>query len=96
MKCSFCGRELTSGESPEMYKGLCYACYMETRPQELWYRLTADVNVKDLFTFIVENVPYKKVMQLRDLLNVSAETSTISEQKRDAYLNQVRFLRGEE
>ena len=95
MKCSFCGRELTSGESPEMYKGLCYACYMETRPQELSYRLTADVNVKDLFTFIVENVPYKKVMQLRDLLNVSVATSTESEQKKDWYLDQVRFLRGE-
>ena len=95
MKCSFCGRELTSGESPEMYKGLCYACYMELRPQELWFRLSSDVNIKDLFTFIVENVPYKKVMQLRDLLNVSVEPSTMAEQKRDAYLEQVRFLRGE-
>ena len=95
MKCSFCGRELTSGESPEMYRGLCYNCYREMQPQELSYRLTSDVDIKDLFHFMVENISYKKVMQLRDLLNVSVETSTKAEQKRDAYLEQVKFLRGE-
>ena len=95
MNCSFCGRELTSAEGLEMYKGLCYGCYMSLQQEPLSYRLTADVDIKELFTFIVENLPYKKVMQLRDLLNVSVETSTMSEQKKDAYLNQVKFLRGE-
>ena len=95
MNCSFCGRELTNGESPEMYKGLCYACYMGTKPQESSFRLSSDVDIKDLFHFMVENISYKKVMQLRDLLNVSVETSTRAEQKRDAYLEQVKFLRGE-
>ena len=95
MKCSFCGRELTSGEGSEMYKGLCYACYMETRPQELSFRLSSDVDINELFNFIVENLPYKKVIQLRDKLNISVETSTNAIQKRDSYLEQIKFLRGE-
>ena len=28
-KCIICGRELTSGESPEMYNNMCLKCYQE-------------------------------------------------------------------
>lgn len=71
MKCNFCGRELTTGESLEMYKGLCYGCYSNIQKEPLAYKITADTDIKQLFIFIVENLPYKKVVELRDLLNVS-------------------------
>ena len=92
MKCNFCGRELTTGESPEMYKGLCYTCYLSIQREPLSYRLSADVNVKELFNFIVENIPYKKVLELRDLLNVSTKDTPELTLKA---LDQIRFLRGE-
>ena len=42
--------------------------------EPLSYRLSADVNVDDLFGFIIENLPYKKVLQLKFLLNASVKT----------------------
>ena len=30
-KCIICGRELTSGESPEMYNNMCLKCYQEQK-----------------------------------------------------------------
>ena len=39
--------------------------------EPLWYRLSADANIDDLFGFIIENLPYKKVLRLKFLLNAS-------------------------
>lgn len=42
--------------------------------EPLSYKLSADVNVDDLFGFIIENLPYKKVLQLKSLLNATVKT----------------------
>ena len=39
--------------------------------EPLWYKLSADANIDDLFGFIIENLPYKKVLRLKFLLNAS-------------------------
>ena len=44
---------------------------MEKINKPLWYKLSADVNVDDLFGFIIENMPYKKVLRLKFLLDAS-------------------------
>lgn len=46
----------------------------EYRKEPLSYKLSADVNIDDLFGFIIENLPYKKVLQLKSLLNASVKT----------------------
>ena len=50
---------------------------IEKQHQQLSYRLSADVNVDELFEFIIENVPYAKVIKLRDLLNEDFKNITI-------------------
>ena len=45
--------------------------------EPLSFRLSADVNVDELFKFIIENIPYAKVIKLRDLLNEDFKNITI-------------------
>ena len=47
--------------------------YPDEFKEPLCYRLSADVNIDDLFGFIIENIPYKKVLRLKFLLNASTK-----------------------
>lgn len=47
--------------------------YPEEVKEPIYYRLSADVNVEELFGFIIENLPYKKVLRLKFLLNASVK-----------------------
>ena len=51
--------------------------YPEDLKEPLSYRLSADVDVDDLFKFIIENIPYAKVIKLRNLLNEDFKNVTI-------------------